>query len=828
MGALATWNDGFTLHQAALMTRPALAPALLTAAARLSSCGGGSRAPTPLPPPPPPAAPVVTTVDVTPPSAAPFMGDTLSLTATVKDQHGTVMAEKTVSWSSGNPALATVDATGRVIAVAPGSVTITAQVETKSGSAALTVVDPGPRVTLEPASATTRTIGTTGGTITATSVAGVTYDFVVPALALDRDVQITMTPITGFRKLPFSRGLVGGVEFRPSGIAFGPGARLVIRAPAPIPPLAATERLVGFTFEDGGESLRVQPVTAEGGGFAVAIEHFSGGGLAVGNTSNLATLPLAPGGSIQQQRSAQLAGLVLPQDLNAAAAVFQAWRTQIEPLIGLAQTGVEAKIATDLFLQWEMALRSFITGFGASGTALTAALATDQTALVLATQLAIKRGIAALNQQCLQIRSLLDANNVLYLRGYAEALSSFLTGIGSGLTLTAQLATLCIQPIQSFSRFPNPFPPSSFAPLDLTYGVKFGTDPVLDGAFFDVTVTVTGAANNGVATTRTSGGGTLQPASQIATGTTPITIQVKSCLSPTQVIPSLLTFLADVCHFSTITANPEPPLTILTASLPAGTAGSAYSQTLQANGGLGGFQWTVTSGSLPPGLSLVATGTISGTPSSPGSAPFTVRVSSGSQSQQRSYVITINGSGPPPPPPPPSCSSSFRIDSDARFAAASGITCANSMLIGGFNNSLTVLVSFPQLTQIVAALRVTAEVPGGLSLPALSSTGAALFEMAKLVTLDLPALTGSAKDDVLIRGAADLTTIRFGALQTLLGLGIVNNPKLTDISGIRCGARINGDLVITDNPQLSTAAAQTLANCLTISGTVRIARNKLP
>ena len=56
-------------------------------------------------------------------------------------------------------------------------------------------------------------------------------------------------------------------------------------------------------------------------------------------------------------------------------------------------------------------------------------------------------------------------------------------------------------------------------------------------------------------------------------------------------------------------------LTITTTSLPNGTVNTAYSQTLAATGGTGAYTWTLTSGTLPAGLSLNASsGLISGTP----------------------------------------------------------------------------------------------------------------------------------------------------------------------------------------------------------------------
>jgi len=65
----------------------------------------------------------------------------------------------------------------------------------------------------------------------------------------------------------------------------------------------------------------------------------------------------------------------------------------------------------------------------------------------------------------------------------------------------------------------------------------------------------------------------------------------------------------------TITVNPPPALTITTTALPGGTTGTAYSQTLQATGGVPAYTWSVSAGSLPAGLSLSSAGVISGSPS---------------------------------------------------------------------------------------------------------------------------------------------------------------------------------------------------------------------
>jgi hypothetical protein len=91
-----------------------------------------------------------------------------------------------------------------------------------------------------------------------------------------------------------------------------------------------------------------------------------------------------------------------------------------------------------------------------------------------------------------------------------------------------------------------------------------------------------------------------------------------------------------------IIAQPPPPLVIQTISLPDTTAERPYTQTLQASGGVGPYIWSIASGSLGTGLNLSASGVISGTPGSPGTSVFVVRVTdSAAQSVTRTLAIVI-------------------------------------------------------------------------------------------------------------------------------------------------------------------------------------------
>ncbi len=98
--------------------------------------------------------------------------------------------------------------------------------------------------------------------------------------------------------------------------------------------------------------------------------------------------------------------------------------------------------------------------------------------------------------------------------------------------------------------------------------------------------------------------------------------------------------------FATLIVGAPPTLSVTTESLPAGQAGTAYAQTLQASGGVAPYTWSIGSGALPTGLSLApGTGVISGTPTAPGTASFTVQVKdaeSTPQSATQNLTITIS------------------------------------------------------------------------------------------------------------------------------------------------------------------------------------------
>src|SRR5262249_38948130 len=113
-----------------------------------------------------------------------------------------------------------------------------------------------------------------------------------------------------------------------------------------------------------------------------------------------------------------------------------------------------------------------------------------------------------------------------------------------------------------------------------------------------------------------------------AAGTANFTVQVKDSSNATVTKALSLTIVS--------------PLTVTTSSLPNATVGTAYRQMLAASGGAGGYTWSIVKGSLPADLSRAADGTISGTPSAPGTSNFTIQVNDSSNATaNKALGITV-------------------------------------------------------------------------------------------------------------------------------------------------------------------------------------------
>jgi hypothetical protein len=105
---------------------------------------------------------------------------------------------------------------------------------------------------------------------------------------------------------------------------------------------------------------------------------------------------------------------------------------------------------------------------------------------------------------------------------------------------------------------------------------------------------------------------------------------------------------SDLRRVATVMATVTPPtITLAPTSLPGGTAGVAYNQTVTASGGASPYTFSISDGILPVGLSInSSTGAITGTPTEVGTFNFTVSAAdsstgSGPFSGEQAYAITV-------------------------------------------------------------------------------------------------------------------------------------------------------------------------------------------
>jgi hypothetical protein len=96
---------------------------------------------------------------------------------------------------------------------------------------------------------------------------------------------------------------------------------------------------------------------------------------------------------------------------------------------------------------------------------------------------------------------------------------------------------------------------------------------------------------------------------------------------------------------TSITLVVAATLSLTFATPPAGQVAVAYTDTLTAVGGTTPYTWSVSAGSLPPGLTLpAATGVLAGTPTTAGTFSFTVKVTDATGlTASKATSVTIAG-----------------------------------------------------------------------------------------------------------------------------------------------------------------------------------------
>lgn len=445
------------------------------------SCGGGSDAVTPPPPPPPP---VVTTIEVSPATKAMLVGDTITLGAVVRDQNGATMPGVTLTWSSQSAAVASVSSTGKVTALSAGTTVIIASAAGKTGTATLTITIPTPSATLEPSNRITATIGSNGGTLTATSSAGIQYTLEIPAGALQSAQDIRMTPITDITHLGLSGGLAGAVDLQPSGLIFAEPARLRIKSARTAP---NGTRLVGFSANANFTERELAFTATSAGETVVLVSHFSIGGAGFGTTSEVSQFPIMQNQTLNGIIAQVVA--ISPAPWNAAGLTQatqlaqQAFDQIVLPQLNTAATDPALLDAISDYGGWRIMLSLIVNG----GSFPVAALGVGAFVLNFppafqdevqrandAAADAIKLAINANADVCGTQASLNALRNVYFWEDWAEDLG--VATVAHGLDAQAVstiVRTKCATVVLSNSNLPDSIPAGQNFNLDLNFALRF-------------------------------------------------------------------------------------------------------------------------------------------------------------------------------------------------------------------------------------------------------------------------------------------------------------------------------------------------------------------
>ena len=280
-----------------------------------------------------------------------------------------------------------------------------------------------------------------------------------------------------------------------------------------------------------------------------------------------------------------------------------------------------------------------------------------------------------------------------------------------------------------------------------------------------------------------------------------------------------------------LTINPIA-LTITTTSLADGIAGTAYSASLAASGGTGTISWSVTTGSLPGGLTLSGSGDISGTPTAPGATNFTVTAADSStppQTAKQALTITINPKLVITTTTLPSGTVSAAYTAPLQSSGGVGTvtwTVASGSLPAGLTMSNSGAISGTPTTAGTASFTVQAKDSGTPQQSAQQALSIAVYTGLTISTTTLPNGTVNSAYSTTLKSVGGTGTITWSISQGSLPTG-VNLSASGTISGTPTAAGTS-NFTVSATDSSTPAQTKTQALSIVINPALSITTTSLP
>ncbi len=622
----------------------------------------------------------VSSVTITPSSNSITTGNNVQLSAMAKGPAGRTLTGRTVTWSTGNGAVASVDGNGTVTGVFTGDATITATIDGIQGSTTVTVSGSITTNSLDDAEVNTSysraltahggsgtyswsvasgslpaglvlsssgvisgtptrlgrsdfTVQVTSGGASETKALSITVEGMVnlasgavsldvPAGALPSEVEFTAEPTTA---VPDTDLYVPGsaYEIGPSGTAFAVPATLTLSYdPSGLPEGVLESELRLHKVVDGSwvlmEEGDVDSVSSTVSGSVTSLSRFGARGLAVGSIDVSPTSP-----TLEQWSTVQLTATPRANDGTVLAKRPVHWTSDDELVATVDRDGLVTAVGPGT-TTIEVMSGGIRVNIGVTVTAPTVSqVLVTPTSVTLAPSETQQLTATALHVSGAEISgktaswssdntSVATVSSAGLLTAVAVG-SATITATIDGVSGTAQVAVAEIVVAQVVVS-PATATLVTGQTQQLAATTYDGDGNVLTGRPLSWSSDNTSIASvdvNGLVMAQGPGTATISAMSGEATGTAAITV------------------------FGV--------LEVTTSSLPDGELGTPYDQVLSAQGGDGTYTWSIASGAPPDGLALNGgTGRITGTPTTAGTTPFSVRVQSGDgQSATKDLSITV-------------------------------------------------------------------------------------------------------------------------------------------------------------------------------------------